>query len=153
MLRLSKKIDYAMMAVLDLATSQSIASRSAREIARKYGIPSELLAKILQRLAHQGIVQSHQGTKGGYRLARAAGAITAGEVIEAIEGPLALAQCFAVEGSCEQFDKCNIKKPLQRLNHQVIAIVSGVTFAEMAEWQRNESGQEADRVAKLRVSV
>ncbi len=146
MLRLSKKADYAMMALVDLAAFDSAASRSAREIAAQYDIPSELLAKILQRLAQQGIVRSHQGTKGGYRLARDAGAITAGEVIEAIEGPLALAQCFAVDGSCEQFDKCNIKSPLQRLNDQVAAMVSGVTLAEMANWQRSDYDQEMARL-------
>ena len=72
MLRLSKKADYALMAMKHLATRTDLASASAREIAEEYDIPVELMAKVLQRLARRGLLTSHQGTRGGYRLARGA---------------------------------------------------------------------------------
>ena len=71
MLRLSKKADYALMAMKHLATRSDAASASAREIAEQYDIPVELMAKVLQRLARRGLLTSHQGTRGGYRLSKA----------------------------------------------------------------------------------
>ena len=70
MLRLSKKADYALMAMKHLAIKTDAASTSAREIAEQYDIPVELMAKVLQRLARSGLLTSHQGTRGGYTLAR-----------------------------------------------------------------------------------
>ncbi len=67
-----KKADYALIAMKHLAIRPDAASASAREIAEQYDIPVELMAKVLQRLARRGLVTSHQGTRGGYRLARAA---------------------------------------------------------------------------------
>ena len=69
MLRLSKKADYALIAMKHLAVrgdQQSQASSSAREIAELYDIPIELMAKVLQRLVRRGLLASHQGTRGGY---------------------------------------------------------------------------------------
>ena len=71
MLRLSKKADYALMAMKHLAMRPDAPSASAREIAEQYDIPIELMAKVLQRLARRGLLTSHQGTRGGYRLGRA----------------------------------------------------------------------------------
>ena len=73
MLRLSKKADYALIAMKHLAVRGDRgfqASVSAREIAEQYDIPIELLAKVLQRLVRRGLLASHQGTRGGYQLAR-----------------------------------------------------------------------------------
>src|SRR5437773_11949091 len=76
MLRLSKKADYALMAMKHLAVRGDRGSRgsrgssSAREIAEQYDIPIELMAKVLQRLVRRGLLVSHQGTRGGYQLAR-----------------------------------------------------------------------------------
>ena len=131
MLKLSKKVDYALMALMDLA--QRDGSRSTREIAGEYRVPQDLLAKILQRLARAGLVTSHQGTKGGYRLARSAEAISVVRVIEAVEGQLSLTQCVTDVGACNQFDTCNIKSPLQRLNDHVLLTLSRVTIASMCD--------------------
>ena len=73
MLRLSKKTDYALMAMKHLALLGDRGSSSAREIAEQYDIPVELMAKVLQRLARKGLLSSHQGTRGGYELARPVG--------------------------------------------------------------------------------
>ena len=131
MLKLSKKVDYALMAMMHLAQDEG--SSSTREIAAGYGLPQDLLAKILQKLAREGLVVSQQGTKGGYRLARPASAITVVQVIEGIEGPLSLTQCFTDVGACDQIDTCNIKRPLQRLNDHVLLTLSRVTIAAMCD--------------------
>ena len=73
MLRLSKKADYALIAMNHLARTQGspCASTSARDIAERYDIPIELMAKVLQRLVRTGLLVSTQGTRGGYMLSRA----------------------------------------------------------------------------------
>ncbi len=131
MLKLSKKVDYALMALMHLAGHDG--SCSTREMAAVYGMPQDLLAKVLQRLAREGLVVSHQGTKGGYQLRRAADAITVVHVIEIVEGPLSLTQCWTDLGACDQFDTCNIKSPLQRLNDHVLLTLSRVTIASMCD--------------------
>src|SRR6267142_151557 len=87
MLRLSKKADYALIAMKHLALRGDRGSSSAREIAELYDIPIELMAKVLQRLVRRGLLASHQGTRGGYQLARAAVEISVADVIQAIDGP------------------------------------------------------------------
>jgi len=131
MLQLSKKVDYALMALMDLAEREG--PRSTREIAVDHGLPQDLLAKILQKLAKGGLVVSHQGTKGGYQLAFPADAIHVVRVIEVVEGPLSLTRCWTDLGACDQLETCNIKSPLQRLNDHVLLTLSQVTIAAMCD--------------------
>ena len=87
MFRLSKRADYGLIALKHLALHDSQAY-SAPQIARTYNIPSELMAKVLQKLVRKGLLMSHSGPNGGYELARNADAISLIEVLEALEGPL-----------------------------------------------------------------
>src|SRR5947199_10064051 len=86
MLRLSKKADYALIALKHMALRSDGASSSARELAGLYDIPIELLAKVLQRLVRKGLLASQQGTRGGYHLERTARQIAVADVIQAIDG-------------------------------------------------------------------
>jgi Rrf2 family protein len=133
MLKLSKKVDYGLIALMHLARNGEGSSWSAREISETYDIPGGLLAKVLQKLGRAELVSSQYGTKGGYTLSRPAESIRALEVVEAIEGPVSLAQCFSEDGECLQFEKCNLKSPLQQLNDIVIRILSRVTIAQLAQ--------------------
>jgi len=136
MLKISKKADYGMIALMHLAQHPDRTSWNAREIAESYGIPLELLAKILQKLVQRGFLVSHHGTHGGYSLARSAESISAAEVIEAIEGPLSLTSCVSDDGLCMQFEKCNIKSPLQQLNDSVVQMLGQITIAQMNHQQQ-----------------
>ena len=122
MLKLTKKADYALMAMKHLAEHPSAASRSAKDVADAYGIPPEALAKILQRLAKAGLLHSQHGTNGGYTLARPAHTISAFEVIQAIDGPLFITSCVTVRGECDQSDRCNIREPLRKVNESIEAV-------------------------------
>jgi Rrf2 family protein len=135
MLKLSKKVDYGLMSLMHLAQRTERSSWSAREISENYDIPLELLAKILQKLVQKGLLVSHAGTHGGYSLSRPAGKISAAEVIEAIEGPLSLTNCVSDDGVCGQFEKCNVKSPLQRLNEIVAQTFRDLTIEEMSRQQ------------------
>ena len=131
MLRLSKKVDYALIALKDLASSSSGTS-SAREIAARYDIPVELLAKVLQRLARHGLLESHQGTRGGYRLSRPASRISVADVIEAIDGPVLVTACSDIDETCDQYSKCNVRDPLWRLKDRIVQSLSSFTLQELA---------------------
>jgi len=132
MLRLSKKADYALMAMKHLAVKADVASVSAREIAEEYDIPIELLAKVLQRLARRGLLISHQGTRGGYRLSRATTAISVADIIEAIDGPLTVTACSTHDDQCGQFEKCNVRDPLWRIKDRIVAALAASSLAEIA---------------------
>ena len=132
MLRLSKKADYALMAMKHLAVRGDGASSSAREIAEQYDIPIELMAKVLQRLVQRGLLASHQGTRGGYLLARQPAEISIADVIQAIDGPVTVTACSTDDGKCDQFAKCNVRDPLRRVRERIAAALGECTIAELA---------------------
>jgi len=131
MLRLSKKADYALMAVKHLAQNAGTGSLSAREIAEEYSIPAELMAKVLQRLVRRGLLVSQQGTRGGYQLARAANSISVADVIQAIDGPLSVTACSVHAGRCGQFAKCNVRDPLWRIRERIVEALTTCSVSEM----------------------
>jgi FeS assembly SUF system regulator len=134
MLRLSKKADYALMAMKHLAikTATPSASASAREIAEQYDIPIELMAKVLQRLARSGLLVSHQGTRGGYTLAKPTTAISVADIIQAIDGPLTVTACSTEDEQCEQFTKCNVRDPLWKIKDRIVAALETCSLAEIS---------------------
>ena len=122
MLRLSKKADYALMAMKHLAIKADAgASSSARE-----------MAKVLQRLARRGLLKSHQGTRGGYQLSRPSAAISVADVIQAIDGPVTVTACSTEDERCGQFAKCNVRDPLWRIKDRILAALATCSLAEIA---------------------
>jgi Rrf2 family protein len=107
-------------------------SSSAREIAEQYDIPIELLAKVLQRLVRRGLLASHQGTHGGYKLARVPTLISVADVIQAIEGPVTVTACSTDDGTCDQYAKCNVRDPLWRVRERILSALGECTIAELA---------------------
>ena len=132
MLRLSKKADYALMAMKHLAVRPDAASASAREIAEQYDIPVELMAKVLQRLARRGLLTSHQGTRGGYRLSKPAAAISVADIIQAIDGPLTVTACSTEAENCGQYSKCSVRDPLWRIKDRIVAALATCSLQEVA---------------------
>jgi len=131
MLRLGKKADYGLIALRHLATQRPRASSSAKEIARTYGMPAELVAKVLQRLAKIGLLASQHGTNGGYALAKDPAQINAFEVIRALEGPLFITSCVTDRSECHQMTKCTVREPLRKVNDAIAAALRQVTIASL----------------------
>jgi len=133
MLRLSKKADYALIAMKHLALRGETGSSSAREIAELYAIPIELMAKVLQRLVRRGLLASHQGTRGGYQLARIPAGISVADVIQAIDGPVTVTACSTDDdGQCEQYAKCNVRDPLWKVKQRILSALGECTIADLA---------------------
>ena len=133
MLRLTKKADYGLMALKFLAEHPHDTSLSARDIAEAYHIPPQLLAKILQRLAKVGILQSHAGMSGGYSLIRNPREISAFEVIHAIDGPLFITSCTKGAKSCELEPNCTVKEPLARVNESIADVLRRITVYDLVD--------------------
>lgn len=131
MLKLSKKADYGLIAVRHLAEQGTAGACSARDIARTYRIPTELLAKILQKLAKNGLLVSQHGIKGGYVLSKSPAEITAFEVIRAIEGPLFITSCVTDRRECGQMGKCTVREPLSKVNETLVQALSAVTISAL----------------------
>ena len=133
MVRLSKKADYALIAMKHLAQkSPGAQSTSAREIAEQYDIPIELLAKVLQRLVRTKLLVSTQGTRGGYTLSRPSSSISVADVIQAIDGPFTVTACSSDNHSCDQYTKCSIRDPLWQIRERIVGTLGTVSLAQMA---------------------
>jgi Rrf2 family protein len=133
MLKLTKKADYGLMALKFLAEHPETPAFSAKDLADAYGIPAQLLAKILQRLTKTGLLRSHAGMNGGYALAREARTISAYEVIHSIDGPFFITSCTKGAKSCELTPNCTIKEPLARVNETIAGVLKSISIQDLAE--------------------
>jgi Rrf2 family transcriptional regulator, cysteine metabolism repressor len=104
---------------------------SAKRIAEEFAIPQELLAKILQRLAKQGLIVSHNGPKGGYVLARRPAEVSVGEVIRALEGPINIVSCLEDSSDCPQMERCNLRRPVKKLQVAITQMLDTMSLAEL----------------------
>ena len=133
MIRLSKKVEYGLIAIRHIATKQAGEIVTAKEIADTYGIHYELLSKVLQKLTKSGLISSHQGMRGGYTLARPPVEIPVSMIINAIEGSRqAIVQCMS-EGpqTCTVFTVCTIKSPLTKVQANIERAFSTMTLSEI----------------------
>jgi Rrf2 family protein len=129
-LRFSKKADYGLMAAHYIAFHQHDGVVNTKRIAEELGIPAELLAKILQRLAKAKLITSVNGPKGGYVLAREPGQIRVSQVLRAIEGPLGLVNCYRTM-QCPQLERCNIRRPVWAIQSSIERFLETMTLEEM----------------------
>jgi len=133
MLKLTRRSDYGLIALRHLASQQVGTACSAKEIAATYGLPVEMLAKILQKLTKQGLLVSQYGTNGGYVLARDPSLISAFEVIRAIEGPVFITSCSTERGACDQSSRCVVREPLRQVNESIVRALSAVSISSLNE--------------------
>lgn len=132
-MQVSRKVDYALRAVIYLSEQDTTRPLPAKEIATRRRIPIKFLEKIIRDLMHHGIVRSHRGAHGGYTLNRPAGQITFREVIEAIEGPISLNVCVAGQKDCSVLATCNMQRVWQEGQRRVVEYFSETTLADLAK--------------------
>ncbi|MEE8219455.1 MAG: Rrf2 family transcriptional regulator [bacterium] len=132
---LTRKTDYAILALSHLASFEEGRVSNVREIATQFDIPGELLAKVMQCLAREGLVLSHAGPAGGYSLASDPSEISVADVVLALEGPLRIASCFDEDGSnpCSAYDKCTLRDPIKLLQIRLFELLDSITLAEMSQ--------------------
>ena len=131
MLRFTKRADYGLMAIHYIAIREDFGAVSAKRIAEEFAIPPELLAKILQRLARERLIVSQNGPRGGYVLARRPIEITVGQVVRALEGPINIVECLDEDSDCPQMARCNLRRPVQKIQVAVSQLLDTMTLAEL----------------------
>ncbi len=136
MLSMSRKADYALVALAGLADHE-LAGPSARDLADELHLPLPALRNILKRLTQQGFLTSTQGPNGGYHLARRPEQITLGQLVEAIDGTVQLAMCCPVPAGVEQPQcqleaSCRIKESVRQVHSGLVNYLDQVTLADIA---------------------
>ncbi|MFC4727850.1 SUF system Fe-S cluster assembly regulator [Coralloluteibacterium thermophilus] len=130
MLRVTKLTDYATV-VLTVLAARPGDVHSAAELADAAGLEGPTVSKVLKPLAQAGLVDGFRGASGGYRLARAPADITLIEIVEAIEGPLAITACADHGGHCDIAARCGARASWRRINDVLADTLRGMTLAEM----------------------
>ena len=130
MLRVTKLTDYATVVMTVLAALPGEVL-SAPELAEQAGLEAPTVAKVLKPLAAAGLVAGFRGANGGYRLARTAADINLVEIVEAMEGPLAMTECSVHDGQCGIEASCGVRANWRRINDVVADALRGVSLAQM----------------------
>lgn len=131
MLRITRLSDYA-VAILGQLAHSNVAVHTAKDLAARTGLPHPAVSKVLKNLARSKLVASQRGVQGGYRLAREASRVSVADVIEAVEGPVALTECGSdSDTSCEFTGHCSVQANWLRINQVVRRALSNVSIEDM----------------------
>jgi FeS assembly SUF system regulator len=131
MLRISKLTDYATLILAHLA-SQPVQRATAGQIASQTGLAAPTVSKLLKQLHRRGLVHSTRGLHGGYLLARPAAEITAANIIDALEGPVALTECAGRSSHCCIESTCLVGRAWQRVTQAIRRSLQDITLQELA---------------------
>ena len=143
-LQLTHGSDYAIRAMMYLASRPVGELSSLCVVSRLQNIPQSFLAKIFQNLVHAGLVVSKQGACGGFALARPGSQITVAEVIQAIDGPLSLNRCVTWPETCERSERCSMHPVWLRAQERMLDVLDEVTFADLVLAEAVVGGPSAE---------
>lgn len=130
MLRISKLTDYGTVILADLASRQRRVA-SAAEVAESTGLAVPTVRKLLKKLGKNGMVVATRGAQGGYRLARPAAEISAADVIDALEGPVSITDCSALDKHCEIEAHCAVGGAWQRINVAIRRALRDISLIDL----------------------
>ena len=131
-LRISRKIDYGLRAMIYLASIAPDVIAPFREVARQMCVPEDFLAKILKTLVDAGLVRSTRGPHGGYALARPAADVSFLDVIEAVEGAVALNVCLDGEDACGHSTQCTMVNVWRLGQERMLDVYRQARLSELA---------------------
>ena len=129
-MKLSTKGKYGLYAMFYLATRAGGGPQPLKSIAET-GVPEQYLEQLLGSLRRAGLVSTVRGAQGGYQLARAPKAITVGDIIDATEGPIHLAECLQDAQACGKSAECAARLVWGRLTRQINALLQGINLEDM----------------------
>ncbi len=151
MLKVSKLSDYATLLLLWLAMSEWRA-RTAQDIAAAVALPLPTVSKLLKILTRAGLLRSERGVRGGYRLAREPGNISLAEVVQAVDGPIAITDCSGEDARCARAGDCLARPHWRNINQVIHHALSGVTLASLNE-SPGEAGATSTRLPRFNQAV
>lgn len=131
MFKLNRLTDYAVVVMSQMSRAPDELWTTPK-IAQETGVPLPTAAKLLNALAHGNLITSHRGAAGGYTLNRPAEAISVAEIIQALEGPIALTACVdGASGGCEVETFCPMRGNWDKVNKAIRGALSQVSLADM----------------------
>ena len=137
-MEISRRTDYGIRVILDLASLSDDARASTQEIAERQSIPGPFLAKIISQLSLSGLVTTYRGAGGGVKLARSASDINLLQVIEALEGPIRLNRCMIEPNLCPRDDFCPVHDVWAKAQAELTDLLRITTFDDLAETANQE---------------
>ena len=142
-MKFSSRAIYGMRAMLALARTHGHGSTFLKEIVERESLPGTYLEQLMVPLRKAGIVQAVRGAKGGYTLARNPADITVLSILEALEGPLNLADCPSGSGCCGKPDTCALQELWAEGSRAILAVYQGISLAALLERQRAKESDPA----------
>lgn len=135
MLSMSRKSEYGLLFLSELAKGDGKIYVSVKEVARKNKIPYEYLAKIASGLKEMGIVKSKEGVGGGYKLLMSPNDIPLGSVVEYLDGPVTPVSCMREEGCfCEE--SCSHKHVMEKVSSVVKNTLDDYSLADLVKKEK-----------------
>jgi Rrf2 family protein len=131
-MEISRRTDYGVRVIIDLAALPQDARASTQEIADRQSIPAPFLAKIISQLSQSGLVFTYRGSNGGVSLARPASEISLLHVIEALDGPVRLNRCVIEPGACPRDEHCPVHHIWAKAQADLTELLSSTTFDDLA---------------------
>ena len=132
-MRLTHLADYAVVIMTAAARREAGARLSASELAQDTGVPLPTTQKLMGRLAAEGLLTSARGAAGGYALARPAGEITLADIVEAVEGPIAMTVCSEGRTDCALDAHCMVKPHMGVVGNAIRGALGAVSLTELAQ--------------------
>lgn len=131
MLRIGKLTDYATV-VLAVLAKDPHQHRAATELAAHTHLSRTTVSKVLKGLQRAGLVQSALGAHGGYRLARDPELITAAQILDVFEGPVAITECASRSSYCDIEQACGVGRSWQRVSALIRGALEDITLRQLA---------------------
>ena len=131
-MRLSHLADYAVVLMTAAARRPAAARLSATELSAETGVPLPTAQKLMGQLAACGLLTSMRGAGGGFALARPAGEISLADIVEAVEGPIAMSACSDGKFDCALDAHCRVKPHMGVVGNAVRGALGAVSLTELA---------------------
>jgi Rrf2 family protein len=131
-MRLTRGTDYGLLGIIYLAQQPMNYVALVSEVSLARAIPESYLAKIFQELAKSGLLRSFRGARGGFALARDPNTITLRQIIEALEGPIAINRCLDPREGCEHIETCRLYRTLAQAQQEMLQILDHTTLYDVA---------------------
>ena len=132
-MQITRREEYGLKGLIFLARQPGEKVSLVSEISRVQKIPEKFLAKIFQRLSKAGLLRSFRGSKGGFSLGKPANEITMREVIEVLEGPVAINRCLLHKGECDEESGCSLREVWEEAQHHMLEVLDRTTLEDLVK--------------------
>jgi Rrf2 family protein len=129
-MQITRQADYAIRAVLYISKLNENQRAATSQIAKEQRIPPSFLAKIISQLSIAGLLQTSRGARGGVTLAKSPEEVSLLDVVEAIDGPIALNECVHDDGACSFGDDCPLRPIWCEAQEDLVKRLKGTNFAQ-----------------------